>query len=268
MPDLSLQKKAQCLRIYIGESDRWRGKPLDMVLLETMRAQGMAGATVFRGAAGYGAHSRIHTTRFEVLSMDLPVVIELVDTQEKIAAVLEIVYPMVREGLITIQEVLIVKYTHRLLNPLPADRLVSEVMTLNVVTLAPELPVQQAWKQMLKNVVKAAPVIDLDGKVVGILTDEDLLERAGIQQRLSVAVRMDADEINQELRALENSPLKVADVMSQPVVTLTEDETLGVATSRMVKSGLKRLPVINHDGKLVGVLSRLDILRQVAPWRR
>jgi CBS-domain-containing membrane protein/PII-like signaling protein len=264
MPDLSLQKKAQRLRIYIGESDRWRGKALDAVLLETIRAQGMAGATIFRGIAGYGAHSRIHSTRIEVLSFDLPIVIEIVDVPEKITSILDIVYPMVREGLITVEDVQIVKYTHRFLNPLPVDRLVSEVMTREVVTLQPETPVHQAWKRMLQSVVKAMPVIDSHGKVIGIVTDEDLLERAGIQQRLSVAVRMDAAEIKEQLRSLETSSLKVADVMTAPVTTILDTESLGVATSRMVKSGLKRLPVVDENGKLVGVLSRLDILRQVA----
>jgi CBS-domain-containing membrane protein len=137
-------------------------------------------------------------------------------------------------------------------------------MTRSVVSLAPDIPVHQAWRRMLKYTVKAAPVVDGEGKVVGILTDEDLLERAGIQQRLSVAIRMDTAEINQELRSLESSPLKVADVMSKPVVTALESETLGVATARMVKSGLKRLPVVNAGGRLVGVISRLDILKQVA----
>jgi PII-like signaling protein len=89
MPDLSLQKKAQRLRIYIGESDRWRSKALDAALLETLRAKGMAGATIFRGVAGFGAHSRIHTTSIEVLSFDLPIVIEVVDTQDNIEAILD-----------------------------------------------------------------------------------------------------------------------------------------------------------------------------------
>jgi CBS-domain-containing membrane protein len=264
MPELSLEKKAQCLRIYIGESDRWRGKSLDASLLETFRAQGLAGATVFRGMAGFGAHSRIRSSSIEVLSYDLPVVIEVIDTADKIAAVLNIVYPMVREGLITLEDVKIVKYSQRFLHPLPADRLVSEVMTHPVVTLSPETPVHLAWKGMLENTLKAMPVVDSNQKVVGILTDEDLLERAGIQQRLSVAIRLDAAELNQEIHALETSPLKVADVMSHPVSTILAKESLGVATARMVKSGLKRLPVVDHDGKLVGVLSRLDILHQVA----
>jgi CBS domain-containing protein len=264
MSNLSLQKKAKRLRIYISERDHWRGNSLDTAILEIMRENGMAGATECRGIQGFGAHSLIHTVRQEVFSMDLPVVIETIDTPEMIEKILAIVYPMVREGLITIEDVEIVKYTHRYLNLLPADKLVSEVMTTEVVTLTPEMSVQQAWNQMLHNQVKATPVIDSIGKVVGILTDGDLLERAGVQQRLSVAIRMDPDEINQELHSLEDSPLKVNDVMTHLVITVLENESLGLATSRMVKYGMKRLPVVDSEDKLVGVLSRLDILRQVA----
>jgi len=264
MPDLSLQKAAQRLRIYIGESDHWRGRSLDLVLLETLRASGMAGATIFRGAAGFGAHSRIHTNAIEVLSTDLPILVEAIDSPEKIAAALEMIYPMVREGLITLEDVQIVKYTHRFLNPLPADRLVADAMTPDVVRLTPDLSVHRAWHFMLEKRIKAAPVVDPSGKVVGILTDGDLLERAGIRQRLSVALRMEPGEIEQELRALETSPLKVADVMTSPVVTALAEEPLGGATSRMVKASLKRLPVLDGQGRLVGILSRLDVLRQVA----
>jgi CBS-domain-containing membrane protein/PII-like signaling protein len=264
MPDLSLHKKVQCLRIYIGESDRWRGKSLESALLETLRSQGMAGATIFRGIAGFGAHSRIRTTAIEVLSLDIPIVVEVIDTPEKIAGIIDTIYPMVREGLIILEDVQIVKYTHRYLNPLPADKFVSDVMTRDVVAIAADKSVFQAWKQMLENRVKAMPVVDPSRRVIGILTDEDLLERAGIQQRLSVAIRMEKAEVEQELQALESSTLKVEDVMTHPAITVVDSNTLGIATTRMVKAGLKRLPVADKDGKLVGMLSRLDILREVA----
>ena len=264
MPDLSLQKKAQRLRIYIGESDRWHGKSLESALLETLRAQGIAGATVFRGMAGFGAHSRIRSTAIEVLSVDLPVVVESIDTPERIAALMDVIYPMVREGLITLEDIQIVKYTHRYLNPLPADVLVSEVMTRDVVAITQDQSVSQAWKLMLEKQVKAMPVLDSSARVVGILTDEDLLERGGIQQRLSVAMRMARADMEQELRALENSPVRVADIRSYPAVTVLETDTLGAATTRMVQAGLKRMPVVDASGKLVGMLSRLDILRAVA----
>lgn len=264
MPDLSIQKRAKRLRIYITEKDRWRGSSLDSALIEILREKGIAGATVFRGIAGYGTNASVHTIYIEVRMTDLPLVIEAIDTPEKIDRVLNDIYPMVREGLITIDDVEIIKSTHRSLNPLPADKLVSEVMTQSVVVLQPGMRVQEAWAQMLKNKVKATPVVDPSGKVVGMLTNEDLLERAGVQLRFSIAIRLDASEINHELRNLENSQLTVQDVMTQPVVTVSENETLGAATTRMVKAGLKRLPVINNDELLVGVLSRLDILRQVA----
>ena len=260
----NMQTKAQRLRIYIGESDRWRGKPLDAALLETLRAAGVAGATVLRGTAGFGAHSRIHTASIEVLSFDLPVVIEVIDTPAKISAALEAITPMVREGLITREEVEVIKYTHRYLNPLPADRLVAEVMTPAVVSVTPDTTVYAAWSRMLAEKVKALPVVGAAGQVLGMLTDADLLERAGVQQRLSVAVRLDPAELAAELERLKQLPVAVGEVMSHPAVTARADETLGHAVARMVRSGLKRLPVVDAQERLVGMLSRLDVLRQVA----
>ena len=264
MPETSLQKHAKRLRIYIGEQDRWRGSSLEMAILNLLRENGIAGATVFRGIAGFGAHSVIHTFRLEVMSADLPVVIETVDTEENLSKVIHLIYPMVREGLITLEDVEIIKYTHRFLNPLPADRLVSEVMTRDVVTLLPGMSIQEAWKIMIQRRVKAVPVIDEQRRVIGIVTDEDLLERAGLSQRLSVAIRMEAGELETETRPLATLPLTARDVMTHPVVTVKENDSLGAATVQMVKLGLKRLPVTDTDGKLTGVLARLDILKQVA----
>jgi len=263
MTDLTIQEQAQRLVIYIGEADQWRGKPLYAVLLDTLKARGLAGATVVRGVAGFGAHSRIHTASIVRLSEDLPLRIEVVDSPEKITHALEFITPMVTEGLITLDPVQVIKYTHRYLNPLPVDRHVSEVMTREVVTLTPELSVAQAWERMLKNLIKAAPVVNGENQVIGMLTDEDLLNRAGLRQRFSVAKRLDETLVSEELRNLQSSPLKVADVMTQPVVTTQAKEPLGVAAARMAKLGLKRLPVLDEAGKLVGVLSRVDILRQV-----
>jgi len=77
-----LGRRAKRLRIYFGESDQWRGRPLYLALLDALKKQGLAGATVVRGVAGFGAHSRIHTASILRLSEDLPVVIEIVDTDE------------------------------------------------------------------------------------------------------------------------------------------------------------------------------------------
>jgi CBS domain-containing protein len=262
-PEELMEKKAKRLSIYIGESDKWRGKALYVALLETLRAHGMAGATVTRGLAGFGAHSVVHTATILRLSLDLPLIIHVIDSPEKIDAVMKIIAPMVGEGLIILEAVEVVKYTHRYLNPLPADKRVSEVMTKKIITLTDTMPVAEAWETMLKHLLKALPVVNTRGELVGILTDEDLLERAGLEQHLSIAERLDEQTLREEFTALRDSPLKVADVMSSPAITALGDEPLSVATARMAEHGIKRLPVLDKTGKLIGVLSRVDVLKQV-----
>ena len=97
-------------RIFIGESDRWRHQPLSMALLDRLRREGFAGATVFHGVAGFGARSVLHTSRLLRLSEDLPVVIEVVDTEQHIDRLLPILDEMVSEGLVTLERVRVVKY--------------------------------------------------------------------------------------------------------------------------------------------------------------
>jgi PII-like signaling protein len=117
-----MNEAAQLLSVYIGEADKWRGRPLYAAIVEMLKAEGLAGATVMRGVEGFGAHSRIHTAAILSLSEDLPLVIQVVDTPEKIERALELVSPMVSEGLVTVAEVRVAHYSHRTLNPLPADR--------------------------------------------------------------------------------------------------------------------------------------------------
>jgi len=97
-------------RIFIGESDLWHHRPLSEALLERLRQQGFAGATVFHGVAGFGAHSVVHKASILELSEDLPVVIEVVDSEEQMAGLEAIVDEMVSEGLVTMEKVRVLKY--------------------------------------------------------------------------------------------------------------------------------------------------------------
>ena len=259
----SIERHAKRLRIYIGDSDQWRGKPLYAVLLEQLKREGLAGATVIRGVAGFGAHSRIHTASILSLSTDLPLVIEVIDSLEKIQHALETISPMVREGLITLEDVEVLAYTHRYLRPLPADRRVHEVMTKDPVAVQADQPLVVAWEKMLDQNLKALPVVNEQGQVVGLLTHEDLLDRAGLNARLAVARQLDEETLNAEMEILRNSGKRVGDVMSQPVFTIYPEESLGLAAERLVKHGITRLPVVDENGRLVGMVSRLDVLRQV-----
>lgn len=101
---MTLATEGYLLRIFIGESDRHEGKPLYEWLVLRAREMGLAGCTVLRGMMGFGAHSRLHTFRIERLSEDLPIIVELVDSTEKLEAFLAVVDRVVPEGLATMEK--------------------------------------------------------------------------------------------------------------------------------------------------------------------
>jgi PII-like signaling protein len=109
------------VRVFIGESDRWHHQPLWMALLQRLRKEGFAGATVLRGIGGFGARSVLHSSLLERLSQDLPLVLEIVDTREHVDRLLPILDEMVAEGLVTIEKVRVLKYSpgQRPLDPAP-----------------------------------------------------------------------------------------------------------------------------------------------------
>ena len=110
---MMIPKEGHLLRIFIGESDRHEGKPLyEWIVLEARRL-GLAGATVLRGLEGYGAHSRLHTAKVLRLSSDLPIVVEIVDTREKIESLVPVIDSAIGEGLVTIEPVEIRLYRSR-----------------------------------------------------------------------------------------------------------------------------------------------------------
>jgi uncharacterized protein len=100
------------LRIYLGESDSWEHRPLYEAVVMMARKEGLAGATVFRSSMGFGANSRIHTSKILNLSTDLPVVVEIIDEASKIQAFGEKIGPMVKGGLVTLESVRVVHYSH------------------------------------------------------------------------------------------------------------------------------------------------------------
>ena len=110
---VKIEGKAKMMRIFIGESDQWHGKPLHEALVKAMRAHDLAGATVYRGILGYGAHRRVHKEKPLHLSHDCSIMLSVIDTEEKLKAFLPIVDQMVQEGLVVFSDVDIIKYSHR-----------------------------------------------------------------------------------------------------------------------------------------------------------
>jgi PII-like signaling protein len=110
---MKIEGKARLMRIYVGESDRWQDKPLYEALVHAMRANDIAGVTVYRGLLGYGAHRRVHKDKPMHLSKDASILLSAVDTEEKLKKFLPVVDQMVQEGLVVLSDVDIVKYSWR-----------------------------------------------------------------------------------------------------------------------------------------------------------
>ncbi|HEX3989045.1 MAG TPA: DUF190 domain-containing protein [Verrucomicrobiae bacterium] len=107
---MTIPENGKLLRVFIGEADKWQHRPLYEAIVFKARELGMAGATVLRGPLGFGAHSHMHTSKILRLSMDLPVVIEIVDSEENINKLLPALEEMVQDGLVTLEDVRVLKY--------------------------------------------------------------------------------------------------------------------------------------------------------------
>jgi PII-like signaling protein len=111
-PPLKSESKAKLMRIYIGENDKWNGKPLYEAIVNGLRAHDIAGVTVYRGILGYGANRRIHKDAKLSLSHDRPILLSVVDTEEKLRKFMPILDEMVQQGLVVLSNVDVIKYTH------------------------------------------------------------------------------------------------------------------------------------------------------------
>jgi CBS domain-containing protein len=250
------------VRIYIGEHDKAAGhrEPLWETILELLRTEGAAGATLLRGLAGFGAHSKLHTARLADLAPDLPLLIEWIDGPERVQRLLPRVCELVGSGTITLEDVEIVKYTHRDPRPVPPDR-VGDVMTREVVTVHAKTPLGEIVRMLLERDFRALPVVDADGRLLGIITNADLVERGGLSGRLELLRVLDSAALERELVASGARGRTAADVMTADVVQTVADEPLQRAAHLMAERKIKRLPVVDAAQRLVGMLSRVDVLR-------
>lgn len=237
----------------MGESARFQGRLLHEAVVEEARQRGMAGATVSRGFLGFGANSLIHTAKILRLSEDLPVMVEIVDTPERIDAFLPVVDAMIDEGSIVVSEA-------RAVFHLPLR--IRDVMTMDVATVTPSTPLSEVVDLLLRRKVKAVPV--LEGKVIkGIITGGDLLARGGMPLSLDAQCSLPAAMRDEHVRCLDCSNLLAGDIMTSPVRILNIKTRVSDAVQLMARGNVKRLPVVADDGTLMGIVSRADVLAAI-----
>src|SRR5215470_11117317 len=249
--------------IYVGETDQWRHQPAYLAILEFLRREGCAGATVQRGIAGFGASSRIKTASLLELSMDLPVIITWVDRSDRVERILAQVAEMVPAGLVTVEDIQVYRYSSSLREGLPDVR-VKEIMTREVATVTPDATLAECVEKLLDKSYTALPVVETGGRLAGIVSDTDLLERGDMEVSITLKRATDPELARSLVNRLRQSGRTVSEVMTPNPVTVGPGASLSEAARLMGKKNLKRLPVVNPDKQLVGIVSRFDILTALA----
>lgn len=250
----------RCVRVYVGETDQVGHTPRYQAMLAYLRREGAAGATVAHGIAGFGANSQLHTATILRLSADLPVVLTWIDAPARVERLLPGLIELAGSGIVTVEDVRVAAYGGRRVEQFRFDLRVRDAMTPDVVAATPTMTVREAVERLVGRGFRALPVTDDGGRLVGMLTNRDLVERGGLEARVELLGAMPQESRAGILGRLDPDRT-VADVMTTTPVAVRVAETLARATHLMAEGHLKRLPVVDDDGRLVGIVSRMDILR-------
>lgn len=244
----------QILRVFIGETAKHGGVPLSEAIVSEAIKRGMAGAVVTRGVMGFGANSLLHTSKILRLSEDLPIIVQIVDIPARIADFLPHVDALVEEGTIVVEKAQAIFH-------MPMR--IRDIMSGDVATIGPNASLSEVSELLIRRQVKALPVVE-GNHVKGIITGGDLLQRADMALRLDIQSQLPPDLLAGHIRCLDGEGLTAKDVMTSPAHVLNIKTNVADALASMAKHKLKRLPVVDDDGNLMGIVSRADTLRAIA----
>jgi CBS-domain-containing membrane protein len=263
------QGKAFTLTIYIGESDQWQGTSLYAAIIHLLREQGCAGATATRAVAGYGAGARLHEQGGLHWSSDATIVIQIIDQPERVRRLLPRLQEMLNGGLMTLQEVEVLKYTHARLRGIPTKLQVQQVMETLVTTVSPETPAATIVDLLLAASFRAIPVVDQQQHLQGIISTGDLITAGILPMRrglVRTALELDsqtAEAVEAPLEQARRSMMTAQEVMNRQVRAVAPTMPVREAAQIMLETGLRRLPVVNAQGVLLGMLARADLLQVI-----
>ena len=253
--------KYNLIEINISEEARHGRQSLAAALVERVRDLKIAArCTVFRGVEAAYENGEVATGRVLDLSYNMPLKVEIILPAAETDVVLPMVEEMITEGMVTVREVAIAVHKTRK-RLFPRQIRVKDVMTAGPRIVRPDTPVGEVVEVLLSSIFTGVPVVDDDRRPIGIITQGDLIYRADLPVRLGLLARAsepDARDILSHLTAR-----KAKDIMTSPVVDIGMDELLTNAVGRMLERGVKRLPVLDRDGRLVGMISRLDVFQTI-----
>jgi len=255
--------KAKRVRIYLSEDDRAGHRPAHAAIMDLLRAEGAAGATCFRAFEGFGSGGALHVAHLVDVPAHLPLVVEWIDAPEKVEALLPRVRALLGHALVTVDDTEIAVFDPPPMRGIPAALTVADAMTRDVVAVEPGTRLRELVDRMLGGGHRAVPVV-AEGAPVGIVTHGDLLARGGVELRVDLLGALEPADRHALLSSLDRSERTAGEMMTPQPVTIPAAAALRDAAELMTRRRLKRLPVVDREGRLAGVLSRVDVLRRAA----
>lgn len=249
------------IAIHTSEEIRWHKEPLHEAIVTFVRDRKLAArCTVTRGLAGCYENGTMATTKWEILSYKMPVIVEIILPAPELDRVLPTLQNMVVEGIISVSDVEVV--LHRTQGQLiPIHLRVRDVMTAAPQRVSAATSVGDVVRTLVSADFNCLPVVDDNDRPIGIITQGDLISRAGMPIRLGLLDQLDKDHLDATLQTMANQ--SAGEVMSHNVVTVADDTPLTEAVHTMLQRSLKRLPVVDANGTLVGILARRDIFHAI-----
>jgi CBS domain-containing protein len=249
------------ITIFTSEDSRCNGKSLSETIVRYIRElKTVARCIVTRGIAGCYESGEVATQRLLELSYNMPLKIEILIPEAEADSLVAAFEEMVTDGVVTIDDLKVCSYkSSKFL--VPKQLKVKDVMTPSPKTAAPDTQVSEVIQLLLSSTFKGVPVVDSHNHVLGIITQNDLIQKADLPLRLGLLSRLEPDK--RKIVLNENTAKKAQEIMTSPVITIKEGQHLPEAVQLMLKHRLKRLPVVNDQGGLVGMLSRLDVFNTI-----
>ncbi len=249
------------IEIFTSEEARWRGKQLYTAVVERVNDMKIAArCIVTRGIEGSYESGEISTGRLEVLSYNMPIRVTIIVPAAEFEDLVSNVSEMVTDGIVAVRDVEVV--SHKVCGVLiPRNTRVQEIMTPNPKRVGTATPVSDVARLLLSSTFTGVPVVDEDDRPAGVIAQGDLIYKAELPMRIGLLAHADPKKVDAILDTL--APKQAREVMTHPAVVIRQNRPVTEAVDLMLKKKVKRLPVVDEAGKLVGIVSRVDIFRTV-----
>lgn len=247
------------IEIFTSEEELWRGKRLHSAIVQSVSDMKIAARSIVtRGIEGSYENGEITAGKLESLSYKVPVRITIIVPAVEFESLLVKIDEMVTDGIIAIRDAEVI--SHKMREALmPRNTKVRDIMTRNPRRVSKATPVSDVAKLLLSSTFTGLPVVDDENRPIGVIAQGDLIYKAELPMRIGLLAQADKKKIEAILDTLTHK--KAMEIMTQPAVTIEHDRLITEAVELMLKKKVKRLPVVNDEGKLVGIISRVDIFR-------